>query len=102
MVNADGGAGETLQIEVAYALPESSSLIALEVAAGTSIEQAIHLSGIMQRHPEIDLSVNRVGLFGRRAALDTLLVAGDRVEIYRPLSIDPKTARRLRAAQAVK
>ena len=97
MANASAKKTKTLRVEVAYALPESSRLIALDVVQGTCIEQAIKASGIIDQHPEIDLATHRVGIFGRLATLNTPLMQGDRVEIYRPLTVDPKTARRLRA-----
>lgn len=86
-----------IPIEVAYASPVQSWLIPLHVEAGTSIEQAITSSGILEQCPEIDLKINKVGIFSNITELDTLLRAGDRIEIYRPLILDPKEARRLRA-----
>ena len=52
-----------------------------------------------QRFPEIDLTINKVGVFGRLCKLDQVLKTGDRVEIYRPLLVDPKEMRRTRAAK---
>ncbi len=89
-----------MAIEVAYASPVRGWLIPLNVEAGTSIARAIMSSGILEQCPEIDLEINKVGIFGNIAELDTLLRVGDRVEIYRPLVLDPKAARRLRADQA--
>ncbi|MFT5427039.1 MAG: putative ubiquitin-RnfH superfamily antitoxin RatB of RatAB toxin-antitoxin module [Gammaproteobacteria bacterium] len=86
-----------IAIEVAYATPLQSWLIPLNVEAGTTIAQAITSSGILEQCPEIDLQINKVGIFSIIAELDTLLRAGDRIEIYRPLILDPKEARRLRA-----
>lgn len=83
-------------IEVAYALPERQSLLALTVPAGSTVEQAIHASGILTRHPEIDLAVNAVGIWSRPVPLSQVVQAGDRIEIYRPLIIDPKTTLRQR------
>jgi putative ubiquitin-RnfH superfamily antitoxin RatB of RatAB toxin-antitoxin module len=62
-------------------------------------KQAIEVSGILERFPEIDLKINKIGIFGKVAKLDTLLTEGDRVEIYRPLIADPKEARKKRAAE---
>ena len=92
MANAD-----EICIEVAYALPERAHLITLQVRSGTTIRQGIELSGMLQRCPEIDLAQNRVGIFGKLKELDTVLHGGDRIEIYRPLQVDPKEARRKRA-----
>ncbi len=90
---------ETIEVEVAYALPEEQELVALEVPAGTTVEEAIRLSGILDRHPEIDLQVNKVGIFGKVTRPSTVLRPGDRVEIYRPLKADPKEVRRRRTAK---
>jgi Uncharacterized protein conserved in bacteria len=88
---------EVIQVEVVYALPRQGWSIPLTLAAGSTIEQAIVSSGILEQCPEIDLARNRVGVFGKVKKLDTVLRTGDRVEIYRGLKIDPKEARRLRA-----
>lgn len=90
---------ELIDVEVAYAKPEEQALIPLRVAPGTTLEQAILQSGVLERFPEIDLAVNRVGIFGKVAKKDTVLNPGDRVEIYRPLIADPKEARKKRAAE---
>lgn len=87
-------------VEVAYATAERQRLIVLMVAPGTTIAEAIEASGILREFPEIDLSVNRVGVFGQLARLGDPIRAGDRVEIYRPLQADPKEARRTRAVNA--
>jgi len=87
---------ETIFVEVAYALPAEQVLVPLQVPLGATIEEAITRSGIRERFPEIDWSINRVGVFGRLLDMGTVLHEGDRVEIYRPLRIDPKEARRLR------
>ena len=90
---------ETIKVEVAYALPQKQVILGLEVEADATLEQVIHASGILQQFPEIDLSQNRVGVFGKLGKLTDTLHAGDRVEIYRPLIADPKVVRRERAAQ---
>lgn len=88
-----------INIEVAYALPHQQSLLALQVEEGITAGQAIELSGILKRHPEIDLGSNKVGIFGKQAKLDTVLRHQDRVEIYRPLIADPKEVRRKRTEE---
>jgi len=85
-----------LPIEVCYALPDRQTLIPLELPPGATVQQAIDASGILQRHPEIDLTRLRVGVFGKLRGLDAMLEAHDRVEIYRPLIVDPKLARQRR------
>lgn len=96
MATADG---VTIPVEVAFAQPDRQLLIPLRVPAGTNAGEAIHLSGILERFPEIDLSRNRIGVFGRLCAPERVLEAGDRVEIYRPLTADPKEVRRRLAAE---
>ena len=90
---------ETITAEVAYALPDEQLILSVSGAAGMTVQQAIQASGILERHPEIDLSENKVGVFGKLAKLDAPLNPGDRVEIYRPLIADPKEARKKRAAE---
>lgn len=86
-------------VEVAYAKPEKQMILTLKVAPGTTAEQAIIASGILQKFPEIDLAANKVGIFGKMVKPDTELREKDRVEIYRPLIADPKEVRRQRAAE---
>src|SRR5690349_11501698 len=63
---------------------------------GATLMDALRASGVLERHPGIDLSRQAVGIWGRIRALDTPLKDGDRVEVYRPLQVDPKEARRRR------
>jgi len=93
-------AAETFNIEVCYASDAVQFLRALRVPVGTTIEQAIAISGVLQEVPEIDLAVMQVGVYAKKKTLDTVLREHDRVEIYRPLIADPKNARRRRKAAA--
>jgi len=86
-----------INIEVAYALPDKQWLVALKVPVGTTALEAIKLSNILQLCPEIDLSQLKVGIFSKFIALDTVLQDHDRIEIYRPLIIDPMLKRIIRA-----
>jgi putative ubiquitin-RnfH superfamily antitoxin RatB of RatAB toxin-antitoxin module len=86
-------------IEVAYAVPTEQVLLRIEVPAGTTVQQAIEASGVLQRFPQIDLANAAVGIFSRPCKLGDTLKAGDRIEIYRPLLLDPKEARRKRASK---
>lgn len=86
-----------LQVQVCYATPERQILLDLSVPEGTSLQDAIIQSGILNQAPEIDLGLSRVGIYGKLRALDTVLRAQDRIEIYRPLIADPKESRRARA-----
>lgn len=87
----------TIAVQVCHALPDSAFLRSLRVPAGSTVQQAIEASGLLQAHPGIDLTVNLVGLYGKKKPLDTILREHDRVEVYRPLQADPKEARRRRA-----
>ena len=74
----------------------------LSLAAGATVGEAIAASRIREMQPDIQIRADRIGIFSRKAALDTALRDGDRVEIYRPLKIDPKEARRRRAEESVR
>ncbi|MBP0589923.1 RnfH family protein [Paraburkholderia sp. LEh10] len=89
-----------LTIEVCYALPHAQTLIELQLPQGSTVQQAIDASGILTRHPEIDLGKQRVGVFGKIRPLDAALADRDRVEIYRPLIVDPKVARQRRVEKS--
>lgn len=84
-------------VEVVYALPEEQVLISLDVEQGTTAEQAVKLSGVLEKFPDIDLTKNKLGIFGKTTKADQVLRDKDRVEIYRPLIADPKESRRKRA-----
>ena len=88
---------EKIFVEVIYALPEKQELITLDVEQGTTAEQAVKLSGVLENFPEIDLAKNKLGIFGKAVKADEVLRDKDRVEIYRPLIADPKESRRKRA-----
>lgn len=89
-----------LHVSVAYVGVTEQILRNLETRRGTSVQELIEQSGILSQCPEIDLTVNKVGIFGKVAKPDQALEDGDRVEIYRPLIADPKTARKRRAADS--
>ena len=93
------GGAERIEVEVAYARPDEQVLLALRVPRGATVRDAIEASGILKRFPEIDLGKNKVGIFGRLTTLTQPLRERDRVEIYRPLTADPKEVRRRRAAE---
>lgn len=95
-------AAKKISVEVAYAEPDTQVIIPLTVDEGTTIEQAIKLSGVLERFPTIDLAVNKVGVFSKLGKLDQVLREKDRVEIYRKLIADPKQVRKQRAAQGKK
>lgn len=89
-----------VQIEVVYAAAADQIIcLPLRVAAGTTLREAVIISGILDRCPEISLERNRIGIFGKICPPDTLLSEGDRIEIYRPVTADPKAMRRRRAVE---
>lgn len=89
-----------MRIEVAYATPDEQVLIELDVSEGSTVEQAIDASAIYDRFPSVALKECEVGIWGRRVARSDLVKSGDRVELYRPLKMSPREARRLRAKAA--
>ncbi|GAA6135938.1 RnfH family protein [Oceaniserpentilla sp. 4NH20-0058] len=93
---------QLIKVEVAYATPEKQQIIALDVTQGTTVFQAAQQSGICDVFPEIQLEDAKIGIFGKavRNPKEEVLRDADRVEIYRPLIIDPKAARANRAAKA--
>lgn len=92
---------EKIRVEVAYALPHQQKLIALEVDAGTTMYEAVLRSGILDVFPQIDPDQDKMGIFGKavKSPKEHILNDGDRVEIYRPLKVDPKQARLNRASK---
>jgi hypothetical protein len=88
---------KTIVVEIAYALPEKQTIISQAVPEGSSVQAAIELSGILGQYPMIDLTHQSVGIFNQVVSLETIVEAGDRIEIYRPLILDPMEARRQRA-----
>ena len=93
---------ELLEVEVAYATPAQQYLLSVSVPYGSTVEQAIQQSGICEQCSDIDLSAQSVGIFSKLATLQTVLNHGDRVEIYRPLLVDPKLQRKERAQRQEK
>lgn len=90
-----------IEVEVAYATPEKQKILSLSVCDGTSVYEAVLSSGILAEFPEIVLDNTDMGVFGKvvKKPKEETLHAGDRVELYRPLKIDPKQARLNRASK---
>ncbi len=88
-----------LNVEVAYARPERQKIVSVQVPEGTTMVEAVRLSGIAELFPEIDPETIDMGIFGKvvKNPASQALRDGDRVELYRPLLIDPKQARLNRA-----
>lgn len=98
---------ELITVEVAYALPHRQQLIELQVLQGTTAFEAVQQSGIVEQFPEIDLESAKMGIFGQalgtkglKLPKEHVLAMKDRVEIYRPLIVDPKEVRKRRAEKA--
>ncbi len=89
----------TINIEVIYALPQRQELIRLKLPAGSTLQQAVESSGLLEKYPAIDLAKGKFGIYGKLSKIDTLLRERDRVEIYRPLIADPKEVRKQRVAE---
>ena len=90
-----------ITVEVAYAEPRRQLIVPLQVAPGTTAAQAVRQSGICREFPALEEEARwELGIFSKQCPPDTVLRPGDRVEIYRPLLIDPKEARRLKAEVA--
>ena len=88
-----------MKVQVAFAKPDRQYVVDLDVPEGTTVFQAVELSGFAEQFPEIDLETMPMGVFGVRVktATTTTLHSGDRVELYRSLIADPKESRRTRA-----
>ncbi len=91
-----------IRVTVAYATLEKQMEIPLNVEESCTAAIAIKQSGILSHFPEINFASIQVGIFSKRVSLDASLRDGDRVEIYRPLKVDPKQARKLRAKRSQK
>lgn len=90
---------ESIRVEVCYAKPEVQAMVALTVPIGTTALRAAEQSGLTGRYPEIDLAKQPLGIRGKRVEPGRVLEEGDRVEILRPLTADPKETRRRLAAK---
>jgi putative ubiquitin-RnfH superfamily antitoxin RatB of RatAB toxin-antitoxin module len=86
-----------ISVEVVFATPERQELVALEIAEGSTLADAVAESGLSEMFDDFEVDPTRVGIFSQKASLDQVLSNGDRVEIYRPLIADPKEVRRQRA-----
>lgn len=89
---------EDMHVGVCYAEADRQVWMRLEVPENSVVEEAIRRSGILECFPEIDLTKQKVGIFGKLVKLDCPVSDGDRIEIYRPITADPKTVKRRRIA----
>ncbi len=95
MCTDNGGTVDGLiDIEVVFALATEQSLVKVSLQEGATVEEAIALSGIVEKYPDEDLSALQTGIWGHHVERHALVKSGDRVELYRPLLRDPRDARR--------
>lgn len=87
-----------MNVEVVYARRGRQELVRVQLPEGATVRQAVEASGLLEKHPELDLAQNKLGIFSKLSKPDTVLRDRDRVEIYRPLIADPKEVRKQRAA----
>lgn len=91
---------DSINVDVCYALRDRQEIVHLRLPEGCTVQRAIEASGMLQKHPEIDLvKSNKLGIFAKLVKPDAVLRDKDRVEIYRPLIADPKEVRRKRAEE---
>ena len=83
-----------INVEVAFALPSKQTLLEVGVPEGSRVIDAIQASGIAGEYAEFSLLEMKMGIWGREVGSDTVVREGDRIEIYRPLLLDPREARR--------
>ncbi len=83
-----------MQVGVTYIEPSQQVWLRIDVPENSTVQDAIEQSGILQMFPAIDLAAQKVGIFGKVTKLDNALRPGDRVEIYRPITCDPKSVPR--------
>jgi putative ubiquitin-RnfH superfamily antitoxin RatB of RatAB toxin-antitoxin module len=78
-----------MRVSVAYALPEQQWWLDVEMPEGATVVSTLHASGLLELVPDINLEHQKVGVFGRFVTLESSLVEGDRVEVYRPITWQP-------------
>ena len=88
-----------MQVEIVFALPQRQTLIEIEVEEGATVADVLRLSRLSEAFPQENLAVLQAGIWGKPVARDQRVRDGDRVELYRPLEIDPKEARRLKVGR---
>jgi len=93
-------AGKRLRVQLVYALPDRYWSARFELPAGADVEQALAFAKAESLLPQLEIDESRLAIFSRPAVLSTLLHDGDRIELLRPLQVDPKQSRRDRAGQS--
>lgn len=87
-------AADAIRVEVCYATPEVQAMVALTLSAGSTARQAVERSGLAARFPGVDFTNAQLGIRGKRVPGEQVLEEGDRLELLRPLTADPKETRR--------
>lgn len=94
---------QTIIIELTYGTALKQHIEVVEVPVGTTVGEAIEQSiELKKKFPQMEIDPKQIGIFAKHTSLDTVLEADNRIEIYRPLTIDPKEARKLRAQKKIK
>ena len=88
-----------MKVGVAYATPKRQVLLSVTVDEGCTVRHAIEKSGVLGMFPDINLETQKVGIFSKGTTLDAVVEDGARIEIYRPITADPKTVRRRAAPE---
>lgn len=89
-----------MKVGVVYASPKRQAWVHIDVPEGSTIQQAIERSGILRQFPEIDLTKQKIGVFGKVVTLESAVEDGARIEIYRPITADPKALQKQKKAAA--
>lgn len=87
------------RVEVCFASPDAQQLVSCEVKSAASVREVVLNSSLPEAFPDYDFAMMPCGIFGQRVPDDHPVKNGDRIEIYRPLVVDPKARRRARAAR---
>lgn len=89
---------DSINIQVVYALPERQEMVSIRLPSGSTVQQALEASGLLDKHG-VELATGKFGIYGKLSKVDAVLRDKDRVEIYRGLIADPKEVRKARAAE---
>ena len=89
--------GDPIAVELVLATVEEQLLLSLNVNAAATVADVIEESGVESRFPGLDVDEMPVGIWGRLVSRESVVRPGDRIELYRPLEMDPREARRQRA-----
>jgi putative ubiquitin-RnfH superfamily antitoxin RatB of RatAB toxin-antitoxin module len=89
---------EHINIQVVYALPEKQELLSFSMPAGSTLQKAVEVSGLLRKYG-LSMETIKFGIYGKQAKPDAVLREHDRIEIYRPLIADPKEMRKARVAE---